>query len=82
MKPCMKWPPRSRSQLGAYLMTIHRFHVGQTVQFEPSFQSSVPGGAFKVEQLLPADNGGNQYRVLSTRDGHRRVVRESEIFLP
>lgn len=62
-------------------MDVHKFRVGQTVQFRPpsTFGIVLPPGGFKIEQLLPPDAAGNQYRVESVFDGHKRVVRESEI---
>jgi hypothetical protein len=61
-------------------MKLHKFRAGQTVHYHPSgFGVSIPTGDFKIERLLPADTVENQYRVESLYDGHRRVVRESEL---
>lgn len=60
-------------------MTPHKYRVGQTLHFR---QSGVGGsaGAVKVERLLPADKSENLYQVQSLFDGHKRVVRESEVY--
>ena len=62
-------------------MKSHRFRVGQTVSFlriTPASKAS-PSGSFRVVALLPEYFGNNQYRLESIRDGHQRVVVESEI---
>ena len=60
-------------------MKPHRYRVGQTVHFDPLYRATTPEGMFKVDQLLPPTGASNQYRVTSTRDGHQRVVLESEL---
>jgi len=59
-------------------MKAHKYRIGQTVRFKPP----MPSSGFldvKIERLLPAELGVNQYQVYSQSDGHKRVVRESEI---
>ena len=34
---------------------------------------------FEIVRLLPPEGGNPQYRIKSLRDGHERVVTESEI---
>ena len=66
-------------------MDLHRYFIGQTVQFIKAARSSglggTPAGNFRVLGLLPDYHGNKQYRVQSTSDGHQRVVVESEIGL-
>jgi len=60
-------------------MAAHKFKVGQLV----TLHSQQHGDErFEVVRLLPAANGDFQYRVKSTRDGHERVVLESELSVP
>ena len=59
-------------------MAAHKFKVGQLVTLH-SKPHGVFGGQFEVVRLLPPVNGDFQYRVKSTRDGHERVVLESEL---
>ena len=40
---------------------------------------NVPGGSYTVQRLLPEEGRDCQYRVKDTRDGHERVVRESQL---
>ena len=59
-------------------MKAHKYRVGQTLRFK----LPMPSSGFldvKIERLLPADLTDNQYQVQSMADGHKRVVRESEI---
>lgn len=62
-------------------MKPHRYRIGQTVHYRPSHGMEGRPGDFRIERLLPPDAAGNQYRLESVIDGHRRVVRESEISL-
>lgn len=61
------------------MATEHKFKTGQTVLTVKTAYSTLPQGRYQVVRLLPADGAGNQYRVKSVRDGHERVVRESEL---
>lgn len=63
-------------------MKVHKYRVGQMVHYRPARGVEGRPGNFKVERLLPPDGNGNQYRVESMFDGHRRVVWEAEITLP
>jgi len=61
-------------------MPLHRFAVGQDVQFTPSrFDGAAPAGTYTIIRLLPNDSADREYRVRSTEDGHERVLRESKI---
>lgn len=58
-------------------MQPHKFNVGTRVQYMPPLTGqSLTGGEFVVERHLPPDGEGNQYRIESRSDGHRRVVHE------
>ncbi len=39
----------------------------------------VPGGAYKIERLLPVEGRDLQYRVKHVQDGHERVVNEAQL---
>jgi hypothetical protein len=56
-------------------MAAHKFKVGQLVTLH-SKRHGVWAERFGVVRLLPPENG---FRVKSTRDGHERVVLESEL---
>jgi hypothetical protein len=61
-------------------MKAHKYHIGQTVNYKPSGPGRIQGsGDVKIERLLPPDQSENLYQVESLFDGHKRVVRESEI---
>jgi hypothetical protein len=62
------------------MMNEHKYKVGQVVDARQLVRGVVPPGRYEVVRHLPAQEGGdNQYRVKSVRDGHERVVRESEL---
>lgn len=64
-------------------MPLHSFAVGQSVEFLPNrFEGSAPRGLYTVLRLLPNDSSDREYRVRNVRDGHERVVRESQIRRP
>ena len=61
-------------------MPVHSFAVGQSIEFMPTkFDGSAPSGIYTVLRLLPNDSSDREYRVRNVRDGHERVVRESQI---
>jgi hypothetical protein len=58
----------------------HGFSVGQSVELCPGrYDGNVPRGAYTVLRLLPNDGADREYRVRHQRDGHERVVRESQL---
>jgi len=60
-------------------MERRKFAAGQSVTLLPSSTHRAPTDTFKIVRLLPAEQGHPQYRIQSVRDGHERVVFESEI---
>lgn len=59
-------------------MAAHKLKVGQLVTLH-SKRHGVWAEPFEIVRPLPHENGGFQYRIKSTRDGHERVVFESEL---
>lgn len=57
-------------------MQPHKFNVGARVQYMPPLNGQSLPGDFTIERQLPPDGEGNQYRIESRSDGHRRVVHE------
>ena len=58
----------------------HRYRIGEDIELIPrSFTPRDAGGQYTVTRLLPNDSSDREYRVKSGRDGHERVVRESEM---
>ena len=63
-------------------MAFHRFAVGQSIELVPvRFYATATRGAYTVVRLHPNDASDREYRVKNARDGHERVVRESQIRL-
>jgi hypothetical protein len=60
-------------------MQEHLYRVGDIVEFVPGPFHRAPPGDYRVVQRLPPDNVENQYRIQNARDGHERVVRESQL---
>ena len=61
-------------------MLLHSFAVGQMLEFDPGkFDGTAARGSYAVVRLLPNDGSDREYRVRSARDGHERVVRESQL---
>jgi hypothetical protein len=60
---------------------MHKFEVGQTVQFEAStwhFRNS-QSGLYEVRRQLPERNGEFEYHIKSSNEAHERVATESQI---
>ncbi|WP_419897503.1 hypothetical protein [Roseomonas sp. USHLN139] len=61
-------------------MRPHGFIVGQIVELQAGkYEGHVPNGTYTVTRLLPNDGTDREYRVRSQKDGHERVVRESQL---
>jgi hypothetical protein len=61
------------------IMTSHKYAVGRKVQFAPSDIRLSPLGQFEIIRTLPIEHGIAQYRIKSLKDGHQRVVTESDL---
>ncbi len=58
----------------------HKFSVGTAVRYSAgTYAGPAASGTYTVTRLLPPEPGDCQYRVKSLRDGHERVVRESQL---
>jgi hypothetical protein len=58
----------------------HSFVVGQSVALvRGRLDGKVPAGTYTVQRLLPNDGADREYRIRNVRDGHERVVRESQL---
>lgn len=59
---------------------VHKFKVGQMVDFAPS-KTGVPASArsYKIMQLLPSEGGERLYRIKTIAETFERIARESEL---
>jgi len=64
-------------------MANHRFHIGQSVSYQPASRSQdAPRGAYKITARLPqGDDGQFEYRIKHAGEGHERIAKESELSL-
>ena len=63
-----------------FIVSRHRFKVGQTVHLMPNrLERHVPGGAYTIQRALPDEGRDLQYRVKNVQDGHERVVSEAQL---
>ena len=61
-------------------MSLHRFKVGQTVNYTPGFSGSVKADTvFKITQLMPVADDELQYRIRSASEPYERVAKESQL---
>ncbi len=61
-------------------MALHKYKLGQTVQFIPGRSSmSATSREYKVTRLLPPENGQNQYRIKGISETFERVAKESDL---
>jgi hypothetical protein len=60
-------------------MPSHKYAAGRKVQFAPNdLRLSLPG-QFEIVRTMPIEHGILQYQIKSLRDGHQRVVTESDL---
>ena len=60
-------------------MPTHKFHLGQTVEFNPPRGIYAPRGAYVVTAKLPERDGVFEYRVRSASEEHERAALENEL---
>jgi hypothetical protein len=61
------------------LMRVHKFKIGQFVNYRPRVRSPV-ADVYQIAQLMPpAGNDEPQYRIKSETEGHLRAAKESEL---
>ena len=58
---------------------MHKFHLGQQVQFHPPRGTYVPRGAYVVTAKLPERDGEFEYHVRNVNEQHERVAQESQL---
>ena len=64
----------------ARAIPVHKFAIGQRVAFTPTpFDGTAQRGVYTVVRQMPSETRDLQYRIKNSRDGHERVVRESQL---
>ena len=58
---------------------MHKFHLGQTVEYHAPRGIDVPRGAYLVTAKLPERDGQLEYRIRSANEPFDRMVREFEL---
>jgi hypothetical protein len=63
------------------MLQMHKFHVGQIVQFHPDRNErfTAPAGAYEITKRLPFNGQEYEYRIKSAREEHERIARESQL---
>jgi hypothetical protein len=57
----------------------HKFHLGQTVAYNPQKGIWAARSVYIVTAKLPERDGEFEYRIRSALEEHERLVRESEL---
>jgi hypothetical protein len=58
---------------------MHKFYLGQPVEYSAPRGTYVPRGSYIVTAKLPERDGEFEYRIRSASENYERVVRESEL---
>jgi len=58
---------------------MHKFHLGQSVEFNPPRGIYAPRGPYVVTAKLPQRDSEFEYRIRSASESHERLVRENEL---
>ena len=60
---------------------VHKFYIGQPVEFRPKKGSPVSSarGAYEILKHLPERDGELQYQIKSAVEEHERVALQSEL---
>jgi hypothetical protein len=57
----------------------HKFHLGQTVEFNPPRGIYAPRGPYVVTAKLPERDGAFEYRIRGASEEHERTALENEL---
>jgi hypothetical protein len=58
---------------------MHKFKLGQIVQFAgPHFLRAAPG-PYEITMLVPHSGGEFQYRIKNSKEAHERIAKESQL---
>jgi hypothetical protein len=60
-------------------MSVHKFHLGQPVEYWPSRGIYAPRGPYVVTAKLPERDGEFEYHIRHMSEQHERLARESEL---
>ncbi len=58
---------------------MHKFLLGQMVEYDPPRGIDAPRGPYVVTAKLPERDGQFEYRVRSISEQHERLVRERDL---
>ena len=72
---------RERSWFKLRESGVHKFTVGQLVNFTSSESQSPHPGIFVIIRLVVDDDADPRYRIKNNTENFERVVRESELML-
>jgi len=63
------------------VIRMHKFSVGQIVQFHPDRdeRTTAPHGAYEVTKQLPHNGREYEYRIKSAHEEHQRTAREKSV---
>ena len=53
---------------------MHKFHLGQTVAYNPQKGTWAPHGAYVVTSKIPERDGEFEYRIRSAIEEHERMA--------
>ena len=67
--------------IGKAMIQMHKFNVGQLVQFHPNRNErfAAPGGAYEITKRLPHNGQEYEYRIKSAQEGYERTAVESQL---
>ena len=61
-------------------VAVHRYSVGDSVELRRRpYDKTVLISLYTVVRLMPNDSPDREYRLKNNRDGHERIVLESEL---
>jgi hypothetical protein len=58
---------------------MHKFHLGQAVEYHAPRGIQAPSGAYVVTAKLPERDGEFGYHIKHPTDAHERTAKESEL---
>lgn len=65
--------------MGSTAVAMHKFHLGQAVEYHSGRGTYAPRGPYVVTAKLPERDGEFEYHIRHLAEQHERMAKESEL---
>jgi hypothetical protein len=63
-------------------MPLHKYKLGEDVSYDPPKGGKESMLSYKIQRLMPFENGELKYRIKAAGENFERMAKESELSVP